>query len=67
MNLNYVRYKCLKPLNSWKNKYLKYITNKQAQKYNLYNNTVNEVMGTYKLSDSQLNLSSSQLERKAVD
>jgi len=33
----------MKPFKSWKNKYLKYITKKQAQKYDLYNKTAWEI------------------------
>ena len=42
-NLNYIRYKFLKPFKSWKNKYLKHITKKDAQKQDLYNVTVKEI------------------------
>lgn len=42
-NLNYFWYRIYKPFKSWKNKYLKGITKKEAQKYDLFNNTVLEI------------------------
>lgn len=43
MNLNYLRYKLFKPFKSWKNKYLKHITKKQAKAYDLYNEVAREI------------------------
>lgn len=43
LNLNYLRYKLLKPFNSWKNKYLKSITKKEAKRHNLYEEVAGEV------------------------
>lgn len=40
---NYLRYRCLKPFKSWKNKYLKYITQREAQKSNLYQKVAQEI------------------------
>ncbi|MFH1778320.1 MAG: class I SAM-dependent methyltransferase [Candidatus Omnitrophota bacterium] len=42
-NLNYLRSRILKPFKSWKNKYLKYITNQDAKKNDLFNKTVVEI------------------------
>lgn len=43
MNLNYLRYKIAKPFKSWKNKYLKCITKKEAKKFNLYERVAEEI------------------------
>lgn len=43
VNLNFIRYCCLKPFKSWKNKYLKYITKKEGQKSAIYNETLKEI------------------------
>lgn len=43
MDLNYLRYKSLKPFKSWKNKYLKSVTKKDAQRRDLYNKTAQEI------------------------
>lgn len=43
ININYFRYKLLRPFKSWKNKYLKYITQKDAKKNNLYDEIVREI------------------------
>ncbi|MBM3246487.1 MAG: class I SAM-dependent methyltransferase [Candidatus Omnitrophica bacterium] len=42
-NLNYLRYRLTRPLKSWKNKYLKHITQKQARQDNLYLKAVEEI------------------------
>lgn len=43
MNLNYLRYRIIKPFKSWKNKYLKYITKKEAEKFDLYEEIAKEI------------------------
>lgn len=43
MNPNYLRYKLQEPFKSWKNKYLKSITKKDAKKQDLYNNVALEI------------------------
>jgi len=43
MNKNHLRYILLKPFKSWKNKYLKYITKREAQISNLYLSTAKEI------------------------
>lgn len=43
MNSYYFRYLFLKPYKSWKNKYLKYITKLEAEKFNLYDKTAREI------------------------
>lgn len=43
MNLNYLRYRIIKPFKSWKNKYLKYITKKEAKKFDLYERIAEEI------------------------
>lgn len=43
MNSNYFRYLSLKPFKSWKNKYLKYITKKEAEKLDLYERVAKEI------------------------
>jgi 2-polyprenyl-3-methyl-5-hydroxy-6-metoxy-1,4-benzoquinol methylase len=43
MNLNYLRYRIAKPFKSWKNKYLKYITKKEAEKFDLYEKIAEEI------------------------
>ena len=42
-NLNYLRYRVLKPFKSWKNKYLKGLTRKQAKSEDLYTKAAREV------------------------
>lgn len=43
MNINYLKYKILKPFKSWKNKYLKSITKKDAKRQVLYNKVAEEI------------------------
>lgn len=43
INPNLLRYYFLKPFKSWKNKYLKNITRKEAKKLDLYNETAKEI------------------------
>ena len=43
MNLNYLRYRIIKPFKSWKNKYLKYITKREAEKFDLYEKIAEEI------------------------
>lgn len=42
-NVNYLRYKLLKPFKSWKNKILKSIAQKYAERRNLYNIVASEI------------------------
>lgn len=42
-NLNYLRYRFLKPFKSWKNKYLKYITQRQTQESDSYDEIAREI------------------------
>lgn len=41
--MNYLRYRMMKPLKSWKNKYLKYITKREAEKSELYETVAKEI------------------------
>lgn len=43
MNLSYLRCRLIKPFKSWKNKYLKYITKKEAGEINLYERVAKEI------------------------
>ncbi|MFH1441522.1 MAG: class I SAM-dependent methyltransferase [Candidatus Omnitrophota bacterium] len=43
MNSNYIKYRIFKPFKSWKNKYLKHISTKEAKKDNLYNLVAAEI------------------------
>lgn len=43
MNLNYIQYKVLKPFKSWKNKYLKHLSIKEAKSNDLYNLVAAEI------------------------
>lgn len=43
MNKNYISYFFLKPFKSWKNKYLKYVTKKEAKLSNLYVSVAKEI------------------------
>ncbi|MFH1777644.1 MAG: class I SAM-dependent methyltransferase [Candidatus Omnitrophota bacterium] len=43
VNRIYLRSRILKPIKSWKNKYLKYLTNQDAKKSDLFNKTVMEI------------------------
>lgn len=43
INFNYLRYGFLKLFKSWRNKYLKYITQKEAQKNDLYSKAAREI------------------------
>jgi 2-polyprenyl-3-methyl-5-hydroxy-6-metoxy-1,4-benzoquinol methylase len=42
-NLNYIKYKFLKPFKSWKNKYLKSLAKKDALRRDLYNQAAKEI------------------------
>ncbi len=43
MNIHYLKYKMAKPFLSWRNKYLKHLTQKEGQQADLYNKTVQEI------------------------
>lgn len=43
VNINYLKYKFLKPFKSWKNKYLKSATKKDAIRQDLYNRVAKEI------------------------
>lgn len=43
MNLNYAKYRCLKPFKSWRNKYLKHLVKKDKQGSILYDEAVKEI------------------------
>lgn len=43
MNPNFLKYKFLKPFKSWRNKYLKYVTKKEAEESGLFEITAKEI------------------------
>lgn len=43
INLNYLKYNISKPFKSWKNKYIKFVTQKEALRQDLYNRTAGEI------------------------